>query len=63
MLEAAVALVGLIVCWLVAVAIYGDDMSLGRYAVLAVLVALALYFLARFIHWAWTTPIPFLGRS
>jgi hypothetical protein len=62
MLEAAIALVGIFVCWFVAMLIYNDDMSLTRYAFIALLSALALYFLIRFIHWAWSTPMLFVGR-
>lgn len=62
MLEAVVAVFGVFLCWLVAVFVFKDDMSLRRYAVIAVLAMLALYFVIRFIHWAWITPIPFLGR-
>jgi hypothetical protein len=63
MLEAAIALVGVAVCWLAAVSIYEDEMSLGRYALLALLGAAALYFFVRFVHWAWLTPIPFTGKT
>jgi hypothetical protein len=63
MLEAAIALVGMVVCWLGAVLVYDDEASFKRYAILAFLGALEVYFLVRFIHWAWLTPIPFVGTS
>jgi hypothetical protein len=55
--------VGVILCWLIAVVIYENDMSLTRYAMLVVLAAFILYFVIRFIHWAWLTPLPFAGYS
>jgi hypothetical protein len=61
LLEAAIALVGMITCWLVAVVVYSADASFRRYAILALLGALEVYFLVRFIHWAWITPLPFVG--
>src|SRR5258708_2163958 len=35
MTEAAVAVIGIIVCWLIAVATYEDNMSFKRYAIVA----------------------------
>ncbi len=61
MLEAGIAIFGVFLCWLSAVFVFKDDMSLKRYALIAVLAAVALYFIIRFIHWAWVTPIPFTG--
>jgi hypothetical protein len=63
MLEALVAVVGIIVCWLIINLVYKEDMSLARYAILAFTTATAAYFAVRIIHWAWATPIPFFGAS
>jgi uncharacterized membrane protein YraQ (UPF0718 family) len=72
MLEAVVAVVGMLICgWSVmaAIATLRDreiDKTLGGLAALVLILALmgsaALYFLVRFAHWAWETPIPFLDR-
>lgn len=59
MLEAGTAVFGVFLCWLIAVFVFKDDMSLKRYALIAILAVIALYFVIRFIHWAWMTPIPF----
>lgn len=61
LVEAAIALVGMVGCWLAAVLVHSADPSIKRYAILALLGALEVYFLVRFIHWAWITPIPFVG--
>ncbi|MGH9745529.1 MAG: hypothetical protein ACRD59_05390 [Candidatus Acidiferrales bacterium] len=63
MAEAAVALAGITVCWLIGVVTYEDEMSLVRYAVIAILCAFAAYFTVRFVHWAWMTPLPFVGTT
>jgi len=63
MIEAVVALAGLIVCWFLAAMTYSDDMSLTQYAWLTIVGVFALYFLVRLVHWAWVTPIPFAGHS
>jgi hypothetical protein len=44
MTEAAVAVAGIILCWLIAVVTYEDSMSLTRYAVVALLSVMAAYF-------------------
>jgi hypothetical protein len=61
-LEPVVAALGIIVCWILGMVVYEDDMPLGRYAVLGILAVVALYFFVRIVHWAWLTPIPFVGR-
>jgi hypothetical protein len=52
----------MVVCWLVAVLVYDEAASFKRYAILALLGALEVYFLVRFVHWAWLTPMPLLGK-
>lgn len=39
------------------------DAPLKLYAILFFLALIALYFLVRFIHWAWDTPLPFGGTT
>jgi len=63
MTEAAVAVIGIMVCWLIAVATYEDNMSFKRYAIVALLSVAAAYFAIRFIHWAWVTPLPFIKTT
>jgi cobalamin synthase len=60
MLEAAIAVVGIVACWLVGVVAYKENMSFKGYVLMAFLATATLYFLIRFVHWAWITP--FLGR-
>ena len=59
-MEGLIAAVGIFLCWFVGIFVYDEDMSLTRYAIIGILTMLALYFLVRFVHWAWDTPIPFL---
>jgi hypothetical protein len=61
MAEAVVAVAGIILCWLIAVVTYEDNMSFTRYAIIALLSVMAAYFAVRFVHWAWVTPVPFVG--
>lgn len=63
MVEAVVAVAGIIACWLIGMVIYKDDMSLTRYGFVAILSVTAAYFAIRFIHWAWVTPLPFVGTT
>lgn len=61
MTEAVVAVAGMIVCWLVGILIYEEDMTFTRYVLIGVLSVIAAYCAIRFIHWAWITPLPFVG--
>jgi hypothetical protein len=63
MVEAVVAVAGIIACWLIGIVIYKEDMSLTRYGFLAILSVTAAYLAIRFIHWAWVTPLPFAGTT
>lgn len=63
--EPLVCLVALFILWLIGVGVAAwlesaDGML--PYPVLAVIATAALYFLVRFVHWAWMTPIPFLPQ-
>jgi hypothetical protein len=64
MIEGSIALGGLAACYVLGI-ILVDDMrggiTWGNVAGSAVLAAVALYCLVRFIHWAWITPMPFVG--
>ncbi len=61
--EAIVALVGLALCAFVAFIAHEEATSeTQHYLVIVPAMSAALYFLVRFIHWAWLTPIPFTGR-
>ncbi|MGA8409985.1 MAG: hypothetical protein WB680_22630, partial [Candidatus Acidiferrales bacterium] len=60
MIETGIAVAGMIVCWLLGVVIYQDEMSFKRYVIIAILAAAATYFAVRFIHWSWVTPLPFV---
>jgi hypothetical protein len=69
-MEAAVAVVGIIVCGIVAMIVFasisdGDSpiLRLSRYTALICLSCLALYLLIRFIHWSWDTALPFVGTN
>jgi hypothetical protein len=67
-MEAAIAMLGIIICAIVglyvSLTIPNDDSpALKQYAALFVLASFALYFLIRFIHWAWDTPMPFVGTN
>ena len=62
MLEALVSVAAVIVCWFLIVAIPKDDLSLKGYAGLIVLGLIGLYFLIRFIHWSWDTPVSLFFR-
>jgi hypothetical protein len=63
MLEAGVAIIGIVVLWFLAITAHGllEDRGLWQYFVYAFLGAGALYCLIRFIRWAWETPMPFVG--
>jgi len=63
MIEPAVAVVGIFVCWLLAIVADGlfEERGFRLYFLYAVIAAVALYFLVRFVHWAWVTPMPFVG--
>ena len=63
MVEAVIVVVGITLCWLIGIAIYKDEMSLTRYGFVAILSVTAAYFAIRFIHWAWVTPLPFIGTT
>ena len=63
--EVIAAVIGMVVCLglgLAGIAAAKDkdaDMPLFFYVAVLFLVC-AVYFLVRFIHWAWATPIPFI---
>jgi uncharacterized membrane protein YeaQ/YmgE (transglycosylase-associated protein family) len=63
MLEAAVALAGIFPCWLLAVVADGlfEEKGFRLYLLYALIGAAVLYFVVRFVHWAWMTPMPFVG--
>jgi hypothetical protein len=52
-MEGLLAIVLIFLCWFVGIFLYEEDMSLTRYAIIAVLIMLALCFLVRLTHWAW----------
>ena len=39
-------------CWFVGIFLYKEDITLTRYAIIAILIMLALCCLVRFTHWA-----------
>jgi hypothetical protein len=64
MREAAISVLGIIMCWIAGMFfIKTDDMSIRHYFLTVILAALAAYFAVRFIHWAWITPMPFVGNT
>ena len=64
-MEAAIAVIGMLVCGIVAWVIskLAEDEPSIRYLALFFLSCFALYFLVHFIHWAWVTPLPFVGMT
>jgi uncharacterized BrkB/YihY/UPF0761 family membrane protein len=67
-MAAAIAVFGIICCGILAMAVSMylssvADAPLKLYAILFFLALIALYFLVRFIHWAWDTPLPFGGTT
>jgi hypothetical protein len=62
MLEALISVVAVIGCWLLIVGIPKDDLSLKGYVGLIFLGLVGTYFLIRFVHWAWDTPLAFFNR-
>ena len=64
-MEAAIAVIGMLVCGIVAwvVSKLVEDEPSIRYLALFFLACFALYFLVHFIHWAWATPLPFVGMT
>jgi len=64
-MEAVIAVIGMLVCGFVAwlVSILAEDEPAIQYPVLFFLACFALYFLVHFIHWAWFTPLPFVGTT
>ena len=69
-MEAVVAGVGIAICGIVALAVYGSISDLNspisrisKNFTLLFLACLAMYFLIRFVHWAWDTPLPFVGTN
>ncbi|MGB6947230.1 MAG: hypothetical protein WBE37_32825 [Bryobacteraceae bacterium] len=63
MAEAAIAVVGIVVIWFVAVTAHAllENRGMWQYFIYAFLGAGALYCLIRFVRWAWNTPMPFVG--
>jgi hypothetical protein len=67
-MEAVIAVIGIIICGIVALAVSlaipnDDSPALKKYTALSFLACFALYFLIRFIHWTWDTPMPFVGTN
>jgi hypothetical protein len=52
-MEGLIMIMVVFLCWFVAIFVYEEDMSLTRYAIITILIMLALCFLVRFAHWAW----------
>jgi hypothetical protein len=52
-MEGLIVTVVIFLCWFLGIFVYEEDMSLTRYAIILILLMLALYFLVRFTHWAW----------
>ncbi len=61
-LEALISVAAVILCWFAIAVTPKHDLSLKGYAGLIFLGAVAIYFIVRFVHWAWITPIPLLNR-
>lgn len=64
MIEALIAVVGIVICWFLAITANAalEEAGLWQYFVYALLAAIALYLLVRFIRWAWLTELPFLNN-
>lgn len=59
-MEAIVCIGAMFGCWFFAVIVDGltDKSAAVKIAALACICAAFIYFLIRFIHWAWVTPMP-----
>jgi predicted tellurium resistance membrane protein TerC len=64
-MEAAIAVIGMLVCGIVArvVSKLVEDEPNIRCLALFFLACIALYFLIHFTRWAWATPLPFVGTT
>jgi uncharacterized membrane protein YeaQ/YmgE (transglycosylase-associated protein family) len=64
MLEPAIAVCAVVILWFLAILAHAllEEKGLWQYFVYALIGAAALYWLVRFIRWAWETPLPFFNR-
>ena len=56
-MEGFVVMIVIVLCWFVGIFLYKEDITLTRYAIIAILIMLALCCLVRFAHWVWPDPV------